>query len=39
MNLVLCLSQPFFVPINMLSAEALHETWPFEHLSSYLFRT
>ena len=25
-------------PVNMLSAEALHERWPFGHLISYLFR-
>ena len=28
-----------FLPVNMLSAEALHERWPFGHLSSYLFRS
>ena len=26
-------------PVNILSAEALHERWRFGHLSSYLFRS
>ena len=39
MNLVPCLSQQCLEPIKMLSAEALHESWPFGHLSSYLFRS
>ena len=39
MKLVACLSQQCFGPVNMFSAEALHEQWPFGHLSSYLFRS
>ena len=38
MNLVPCWSQHCLGPVNMLPAEALREKWPFEHLSSYLFR-
>ena len=34
MKLVLCQSQHCLGPVNMLSAEALHERWPFGHLSS-----
>ena len=39
MKLVPSRSQLFFGPDNMLSAETLHERWPFGHLSSYLFRS
>ena len=38
MKLVPRLSQQCLGHVNMLSAEALHERWPFGHLSSYLFR-
>ena len=34
MNLVPCCSQQCLGPANMLSAEALHETYTFGHLSS-----
>ena len=37
MNLVPCLSQQCLGRVNMLSAEAFHETRTFGHLSSYLF--
>ena len=37
MKLVPWWSQQFLGPVNMLSSEALHERWPFGHLSSYLF--
>ena len=30
--------QQCLVPVNMLPSEALHERWPFGHLSSYMFR-
>ena len=39
MKLVPYLSMHYFGPVNMFSAEALHERWPFGHLSSYLFRS
>ena len=39
MKLVRCLSEQCLGLVNMLSAEALHERWPFGHLSSYLFRS
>ena len=39
MKLVPSLSQQSLGPVNMLSAEALNERWPFGHLSSYLFRS
>ena len=39
MNLVPCRSQQCLGPINTFSAEALHERWPFGHLSSYVFRS
>ena len=35
MKLVPCRSQQSLGPVKMLSAEVLHETWPFGHLSSY----
>ena len=39
MKLVPGLSQQCLGLVKMLSAEALHETWTFGHLSSYLFRS
>ena len=39
MNLVTCWSQQCVGPVNMLSAEGLHERRPFGHLSSYLLRS
>ena len=39
MKPVPCGSRQCLGPVNMLSAEALHERWPFGHLSSYLFRS
>ena len=39
MKPVPCLSQQCLGPVNMLSAEELHESWPFGHLRGYLFRS
>ena len=39
MKLVQRLFQQCLGSVNMLSAEALHERLPFEHLTSYLFPT
>ena len=39
MKLVPCSSQQCLGPVNMLSAEVLHERWPFGHLRSYVFRS
>ena len=39
MKLVPFLTQQSLGLVNMLSAEALRETWPFGQLSSYLFRS